>query len=110
MSPCERAGRESAVIFGGVHGLPAEHLARVLEVAIAPICSGSCRRRFIVQGGGGVEAALEEPHDVTLTAPDGELARGQRPVWACTRPMRTQMTDSPWTSAYWRPRTLAPHC
>src|SRR5713101_5051469 len=69
-----------AVIFGGVDGLPAQYGARVLEIAVAPLVSGGAEEDIEADRLRSLDAALEEPRDVALAAPDGELARRLRPI------------------------------
>src|SRR5215831_9237132 len=79
-SPCvSRSGGRSAIVFRGVHGLPTEDGARVLEISVAPLVARVAEHDFVVQGG-SLKASHEQPRDVALAAPHRELARGQRPV------------------------------
>src|SRR6266478_2599862 len=69
-----------AVIFGGVDGLPAQDGARGLGIAVAPLVAGGAEEDFEADRLRRLDAALEEPRDVALAAPDGKLARRPRPV------------------------------
>src|SRR5260370_36212919 len=69
-----------AVIFSGVKGLPAQDGTRLLEIAVAPLVAGGAEEDFEADRIRGLDAALEEPRDVALAAPDGKLARRPWPV------------------------------
>src|SRR6266542_3325448 len=70
------------IILRSVEGLPAEDLAGVREVAIAPAVARGHEERLEADGGRRGDAALEEPRDVALAAPDGELAGRLGPILA----------------------------
>src|ERR1051325_9785476 len=68
------------VVFGAVERRPAEHRARVLEIAVAPAVGRDDVEDVEAHARGRLDARLQHPHDVALAAPHGELARRHRLV------------------------------
>src|SRR5205823_3178285 len=77
-----------AVVLGAVERRPAEHRARVADVAVAPAVVGDGVEHVEAQAPRRLDAGHEHARHVALAAPDRELPRGHRPI------LRADPTDA----------------